>query len=107
VKLIVNPLAIAIAASFIGLAPAAALPVSSGPAASAAVAPLVIPVQDARSDRDHRRRSQSRRGERHRHGYRAGGHYRHAPRGWHRHRHRPHDWRSRGCVVVGPVWFCP
>jgi Ni/Co efflux regulator RcnB len=28
-------------------------------------------------------------------------------RGWHRYHHRPHGWRSRGCVIVGPVWFCP
>ena len=20
---------------------------------------------------------------------------------------RPYGWRSRGCFVVGPVWFCP
>jgi hypothetical protein len=28
-------------------------------------------------------------------------------RGWHRYRHRPWNWRSRGCVIVGPVWVCP
>lgn len=28
-------------------------------------------------------------------------------RGWHRYHHRPWNWRSRGCVIVGPVWFCP
>jgi Ni/Co efflux regulator RcnB len=52
-------------------------------------------------DRDaHRDRS-------HRHGYRTGHRYHSAPRGWHRHGHRPHDWRTRGCIIVGPVWFCP
>jgi Ni/Co efflux regulator RcnB len=40
-------------------------------------------------------------------GYRAGQRYRNAPRGWRRHAHRPSDWRTRGCVIVGPVWFCP
>jgi len=44
---------------------------------------------------------------RHRGAYRPGGHYRSAPRGWHRFHARPRDWRTRGCVVVGPVWFCP
>jgi hypothetical protein len=39
--------------------------------------------------------------------YRAGGRYRHAPRGWHRYSYRPGDWDARGCIVVGPVWFCP
>jgi hypothetical protein len=28
-------------------------------------------------------------------------------RGWHRYSHRPSGWRSRGCVIVGPVWVCP
>jgi hypothetical protein len=41
------------------------------------------------------------------HRYVPGSHHKSAPHGWHRHRHRPHDWRARGCIVVGPVWFCP
>lgn len=28
-------------------------------------------------------------------------------RGWHRYDKRPYGWRQRGCVVVGPIWFCP
>lgn len=39
--------------------------------------------------------------------YRAGQRYRSAPRGWHRYHARPRDWQRRGCVIVGPVWFCP
>lgn len=27
-------------------------------------------------------------------------------RGWHRYHHRPWGWRNRGCVSVGPIWFC-
>ena len=27
-------------------------------------------------------------------------------RDYHRDR-RPHDWRMRGCILVGPLWFCP
>lgn len=35
-------------------------------------------------------------------------HWRHnAYRGWHRYHSRPWNWRTRGCVVVGPIWFCP
>lgn len=55
---------------------------------------------------------QHRRGHyRNRH-FRRGGYnhrrYRHRNyRGWHRYSHRPHNWRSRGCVIVGPIWFCP
>jgi len=39
--------------------------------------------------------------------YRPGHRYSSAPRGWHRYHARPRDWRNRGCVIVGPVWFCP
>lgn len=28
-------------------------------------------------------------------------------RGWHRYHSRPWGWRNRGCVAVGPIWFCP
>ena len=41
------------------------------------------------------------------HGYRPGGRYSKAPRGWKRHYKRPSYWQTRGCIVVGPVWFCP
>ncbi len=45
----------------------------------------------------------------HRHSrhYVPGRRYSTAPRGWHRHHARPGDWQRRGCVMVGPVWFCP
>lgn len=39
--------------------------------------------------------------------YVAGRRYGAAPRGWRRYRARPWNWRTRGCVVVGPLWFCP
>jgi len=39
--------------------------------------------------------------------YRPGGHYRHAPGNWHRYDKRPGDWHTRGCIVVGPIWWCP
>jgi Ni/Co efflux regulator RcnB len=42
-----------------------------------------------------------------RHRYRAGHRYAHAPRGWHRHHARPSYWQTRGCIMVGPLWFCP
>lgn len=28
-------------------------------------------------------------------------------RNWNRYGYRPYGWRSRGCVEVGPLWFCP
>jgi hypothetical protein len=27
--------------------------------------------------------------------------------GWHRYNHRPSRWSNRGCVAIGPIWFCP
>jgi hypothetical protein len=39
--------------------------------------------------------------------YRAGHRYRSAPHGWHRYHARPGNWQRRGCIVVGPAWFCP
>lgn len=41
------------------------------------------------------------------HQFRPGGRYSHAPKGWHRHSKRPAYWQTRGCIAVGPVWFCP
>jgi len=35
-------------------------------------------------------------------------HYRHhPPRGWNRYSSRPWGWQRRGCIIVGPVWYCP
>ena len=28
-------------------------------------------------------------------------------RGWRRYHARPYNWHRRGCVMVGPLWFCP
>jgi hypothetical protein len=53
-------------------------------------------------DRD-RSRQRSRR--RRRRGRRDG--HRGAPPGWHRYRSRPRDWQRRGCITIGPFWFCP
>ncbi|MDH4983451.1 hypothetical protein [Hyphomicrobium sp. D-2] len=39
--------------------------------------------------------------------YKPGHKYDKAPKNWKRHGKRPSDWQRRGCVVVGPVWFCP
>ncbi len=33
--------------------------------------------------------------------------YRNGPRGWNRYSSRPRNYRSRGCIIIGPVWYCP
>jgi hypothetical protein len=68
------------------------------------VAPAIeSPVIAAQYRHDARRKPVYRSHQR----YRAGHRYRSAPRGWHRYDRRPGDWSRRGCVIVGPVWFCP
>lgn len=42
-----------------------------------------------------------------RQGYRAGSRHSHAPRNWRRYNSRPGDWSTRGCIIVGPLWYCP
>ena len=34
-------------------------------------------------------------------------HYRRPPPGWRSYRSRPWGWRRRGCLSIGPVWYCP
>ena len=52
--------------------------------------------RDARGGRDDDRK------------FTPGRRYRDAPPGWRRHGHRrPGDWRTRGCIMAGPLWFCP
>ena len=37
-----------------------------------------------------------------------GGRYYHGGRYWgHRYSYRPYGWQTLGCVLVGPVWYCP
>lgn len=79
----------------IGTATAASVP-QSGISAT-------TPVVEVQHRRDHHRAH--RRGPPPR--WVAGRRYDRSPPGWRRHGKRPHDWRRRGCVVVGPVWFCP
>lgn len=86
------------AATTLGLAAASAAPVSGGAVAQAS-SPLVLAQY---RDRDHR--GYVRRRYPH---YVPGRRYHSAPHGWHRYRHRPGDWHRRGCILVGPIWFCP
>jgi hypothetical protein len=93
----------AVIASLLAFSPsfanAAAAP---GLAAKPAAEAGIVKVQK----RDRIRRKQIRRRSYNR-GFRAGQRYRSAPRGWRRYDRRPRDWRTRGCIIVGPIWFCP
>jgi hypothetical protein len=82
------------------VAPASAAPVAN--TAAPAASPLIL-AQMYGPDGHHRSRP-----PRHRPPHYIAGHRYHAPPpGWHRYHARPRDWRHRGCILVGPVWFCP
>ena len=40
------------------------------------------------------------------HSYTPGRRYDRAPSHYRRHAYRPRDWERRGCILVGPMWFC-
>lgn len=109
VKFIFGTLAVTVIASFVALAPASAGPASLAKTVGQAVESPLIQVQGHRGKPSarHGRAHAPRHGRAHSHRYRPGGHYRSAPRGWHRHSHRPGNWSRRGCISVGPAWFCP
>ncbi len=43
----------------------------------------------------------------HKRHYTPGSRHKHAPKNWRRYDKRPGDWSKRGCIVVGPIWWCP
>jgi hypothetical protein len=69
-----------------------------------AVAADIVRVQAGRPD-DNIARRRGPGGDGHR--FTPGHRYHQAPSHWHRYHARPRDWRRRGCIIVGPVWFCP
>lgn len=99
-------LAPAAIATFMALTPAHALPVASSGAAPAADASPAALTLIADRDGDGRRDRMHRDGDRRGH-WVPGRRYDNAPSGWHRYGRRPGNWRSRGCILVGPIWFCP
>jgi hypothetical protein len=85
---------------------ASAMPVA-GPSgiATASKTLHVVDYKKYRHSRDFYKGKRSHGGKHH---YRAGGRYKTPPKNWrHRYNKRPHDWNKRGCVIVGPVWWCP
>jgi hypothetical protein len=98
-----------LAASIISLAAVtsanAASPASPASAAATVAADRgqILEVQHRRSTSERHARSRDRYHGR----YHPGRRYGTAPRGWHRYAARPYNWQTRGCILVGPVWFCP
>ena len=94
-KLVLKLLVPAAIVSLLAISSASAQPTAAivdGLKQSAATG--IIQVEERR-DRDRQRFTPGRR-------------YKNAPPGWNRHGdRRPGDWRTRGCIMVGPIWFCP
>ncbi|MGJ4993902.1 hypothetical protein ACQR0Z_05810 [Bradyrhizobium sp. HKCCYLS3077] len=93
-------LSVLLLASTVGVSAApVAAPAEAG---ATAAAPMRLAQRDYdRDGRGHWQREQRRhhhRGYERRHG---------PPSGWHRFRSRPHDYHRRGCMQIGPAWFCP
>jgi hypothetical protein len=79
------------------LSPVSAAPVPSGASAESPV--INVQFRDRDGDRDSRRHDGRRDRDYRRH--------RRPPHGWRRYHRRPYDWRTRGCILFGPLWFCP
>ncbi len=69
----------------------------------------VIQVRDRNRngihDRRDRRNNNWRNDRRHYNDWRKDRRY-YRYRNWNRYGYRPYNWRSRGCIAVGPFWFC-
>lgn len=98
---------VALFASGLFMSPALAAPIPATKAIPASIESQVLQVRER--DRNYRKRNwhSHHHLRHHRHRYRPGHRYRHRPHGWHRYHHRPHGWYARGCIIVGPLWFCP
>ena len=95
--------AVGVAAAFLSTS-AWAMP-AAAPAAAPAVAQDSIVLAQYKKDYPKKGASHAKRG--HKHHFKPGHKYKKAPKGWRRHGKRPSDWQRRGCIIVGPVWFCP
>jgi hypothetical protein len=86
----------------LGLALATPSPVQAASVGVPTLSGMASPTTDAQYRRDRSLRPHDRRRR-----YVPGGRYDSPPPRWRRYGSRPGNWRRRGCVVVGPVWFCP
>lgn len=106
-----NVLAASVVAAFMGSAvPAAALPLSapsSAPILQSGSVPQAETVQYRGNERYRGPGPGVRRYGPQRPRYAPGQRFRAPPPGYRRYGARPGNWRTRGCVTVGAIWFCP
>ena len=89
--------------SILAATPTLAAPGASSLAQLKSVMPAdTVQVEDRDGNRDRRRTHRQGRD----HSYTPGRRYDRAPSHYRRHVYRPRDWETRGCILVGPMWFC-
>jgi ABC-type Zn2+ transport system substrate-binding protein/surface adhesin len=99
----IKPILTAAALSFAAATAASALPVSQ----TTSLRPLnfsdLIQVGEKNKNKNkNHNHNHDHHNHNHKHGYYHGGHYY-----GHQYYVRPYNWQALGCVVVGPVWYCP
>jgi hypothetical protein len=100
----IKPILTAAALCFVAATAASALPVSQ----TTSLRPLHCLIQIGQKNRNknqnqnHNHDNHNHDNHNHNHGYHHGGRYY-----GHRYYARPYNWQALGCVVVGPVWYCP
>lgn len=104
-------------AAFVAFAAAPASAIGAGDAASRLAKPAPLNVIDIQMRRDGKPNSYDRKPNRYdnrnynrlryKHRYKPGSRLDRPPPNWRRYGSRPRDWSTRGCIVVGPIWFCP
>ena len=89
--------------SILAATPTLAMPGTSSLLQLKTVMPAAtVQVDDREWNRERRRAHRKGRD----HSYTPGRRYDRAPSHYHRHVYRPRDWERRGCILVGPMWFC-
>jgi ABC-type Zn2+ transport system substrate-binding protein/surface adhesin len=105
----IKPILTAAALSFAAATAASAMPVSQTPSLRPLNFSDLIQVgqknknkNENQSHDNNHNHNDNNHNHNHNHGYYHGGrHY------GHQYYVRPYNWQALGCVVVGPVWYCP
>jgi ABC-type Zn2+ transport system substrate-binding protein/surface adhesin len=100
----IKPILTAAALSFAAATAASALPVSQTTSLRSLNFSDMIQVGDKNKskNKNNHNHNHDNHNDNHNHGYYHGGRYY-----GHQYVVRPYNWQALGCVVVGPVWYCP
>jgi hypothetical protein len=99
----IKPILAAIVLSLAVVSAALALPPSLGSSPKVSVATDLLQVKSNKGSNKGKWHANKGHGNRYSNAHR----YKSAPHGWKNYSYRPYRWAHRGCVVIGPVWYCP